>query len=87
MDDSSYDEFLSDFGDSLRRAELEALLKRARVAEDRELRLLVKQYLTLKQTMQQLLAQLDGGKNVSVVRDGDVARFARFLVNDEVTSA
>ena len=80
MRDSSEGEFYADFGDSLADAELDALLERARVADDRQVRLLVKQYLGMRATARQLLSELDAASDLRAVRDGENTRFLRALV-------
>jgi hypothetical protein len=51
-------EFSEDFGAGLSEADVRALVERARTTGDRELRLLAKQYLTLRRVASDLLAYM-----------------------------
>jgi hypothetical protein len=90
MDDASEEEFVEEFGYSLRLPDLERLLVRARETGDRELRLLVHQHQTLRRTAADFLAYVED-------RDAEVAAeraapgapvsyplgFLRLLLRDE----
>jgi hypothetical protein len=56
MDESGDEEFYEDFGAHLTAADCDRLLARARESKDRDFRLLVKQYLTLRRTAADALA-------------------------------
>jgi hypothetical protein len=83
MRDSTNDEFLEDFGDSLTDEQLQHVLAQARAAEDREVRLLVKQYLTLRRATRWLLAEVERASDISSLRQSEVARLARFCAGTE----
>jgi hypothetical protein len=59
MTDESDAEFDEDFGYSLRPADVERLLERARATGDREVRLLAKQHQALRRVAADLLAELE----------------------------
>jgi len=77
----SYDEFLDDFGSTgLTDAELAQLLARARSTNDRELRLLIKQYRALRRAAGWVLESLEEGSDVAGIRTAEPTRLLRFLV-------
>jgi hypothetical protein len=59
MDESEDEEFYEDFGAHLTAADCDRLLTRARESEDQDLRLLVKQYMTLRRTAADALAYVE----------------------------
>ena len=82
MAESSYDEFLSDFGDGLNEQELARLLADSRATNDREVRLLVKQYRTLRQSCRALIKAIEVTSTVDELRNHPIVRDARFLVGE-----
>ena len=82
-------EFFEDFGASLSEAEVHALLERARLSGDRELRMLAKQYLTLRRVASDLVAYMAErgcAEPEGAERPGQPATypvgFMRFLLRD-----
>jgi hypothetical protein len=77
-------EFYEDFGDSgVSEAELNELLQRARLANDRPLRLLVKQFRALRTTAASALDALDDAQELPVFRESEVVRLLRFLARSK----
>lgn len=85
MDGSADDEFLEDFGAALTDEQIQRLLALARAVEDRELRLLLKQYLTLRRATRWLVAEVDGASDLAGLRAGEGVRFARFCAGTETS--
>jgi hypothetical protein len=88
MRELSDEEFYEDFGTrGLSDAEIDALLEQARVAGNREVRLLVEQFVALRRAARWLVADLDAGGDVQALRDSGAARLTRFLAGqDDPTS-
>ena len=58
-EETSEEEFLEDFGASLTQEELDQLLERARRTDDRDVRMLVKQFTTLRRVAADFLVSVD----------------------------
>ena len=89
-DSTSEKEFYEDFGDSLKPHELAQLLERARVNDDRDVRLLVKQYQALRRAATDLLTELDRRGVLPTEASSDSGShvsypvgFLRFMLRDE----
>ena len=80
MAESTHDEFLADFGDSLSEKDLDRLLAQSRASDDREVRVLVKQYRTLRDSCGALIAAIEAGSTAEELRKSPTLQFARFLV-------
>ena len=77
-------EFWEDFGtEGLSEAELDSLLHRARETQDRELRLLVKQFHALRWISEAMLTQIENGEASSLPPNFALLRIARFLIRGE----
>ena len=90
MAEDSEEEFDEDFGYSLRPPDVERVLERARQAGDQEVRLLAKQYQTLRRVAADLLAQLEEQGVLPVEPPGAVGEpvsypvgFLRSILRDE----
>jgi hypothetical protein len=80
-DEEPLDEFLEDFGGPVPSEEdLESVLSRARVTEDRTLRLVVKEVKMRRWLCRLLLERLELGE---VMPDDQLIKMARFLVRGE----
>jgi hypothetical protein len=82
-EDRELEEFYEDFGGQpLSASELDAILERARLASDRQLRLLVKEVQTLRWLLPILLERVEKCEGRSDDAD-DVLRVARFIITGE----
>lgn len=76
------EEFLEDFGEqALSVADLERLLERARATNDRDLRILVKQYQALKRVTGELLERTESTLRGSQSQQDQILKLAHFLVH------
>ena len=83
-DELELEEFYEDFGaQPLSAPELDAILKRAGLAADRELRLLVKEVQVLRWLLPILLERVERCEGASDEAKDDVLRLARFIVRGE----
>jgi len=89
MDESTEEEFFEHLGAHLTAADCDRLLVRARESEDRELELLVKQFVTLRRAAADALAFFENeyGEKIPAtaapkVGDRGPLGFLRFLVED-----
>jgi hypothetical protein len=82
--DRELEEFYEDFGTPpLSASELDAILERARLASDRELRLLVKEVQVLRVVMPLLLERIEKCEGASDEPEDNVLKLARFLIKGE----
>lgn len=78
------DEFLEDFDEqALSAADLERLLDRARTTNDRDLRVLVKQYQALKRVSEELLERTESTLRGSQSQQDHILKLAHFLIHSE----
>jgi hypothetical protein len=78
------EEFLEDFGEqALSVADLERLLERARTMNDRDLRVLVKQYQALKRVTGELLERTESTLRGSQSQQNQILKLAHFLIHSD----
>jgi hypothetical protein len=76
------EEFLEDFGEqALSAADLERLLERACATNDRDLRVLVKQYQALKHVTGELLERTESTLRGSQSQQDQILKLAHFLIH------
>ena len=84
MNDQELEEFYEDFGaQPLSASNLEAILDRARLSSDRELRLLVREVQVLRWLLPILLERIERCEGVSDKPDDEVLKLARFIIRGE----
>lgn len=84
MNDNELEEFYDDFGaQPLPASQLEAILERARLSSDRELRLLVKEVQVSRWLMPILLERVEKCEGVSKESDDGVLKLARLIIRGE----
>ena len=83
-EDRELEEFYEDFGaQPLSTQELDAILERARLGSDRELRLLVKEVQILRWLLPSLLERVEKCEGASAESDDVILRLARFILRGE----
>ena len=83
-EDRELEEFYEDFGaEPLSASELDAILHRARLASDRELRLLVQEVQVLRWLLPILLERVERCEGISSESKDEVLKLARFIVRGE----
>ena len=83
-EDRELEEFYEDFGaPPLSASEVDAISERARLASDRELRLLVKEVQVLRRLLPILLERVEKCEGISHSPEDKVLKLARFITRGE----
>ena len=83
-EDRGLEEFYEDYGaQPLSASELDAILERASLASDRQLRLLVKEVQVLRWLLPILLERVEKCEGVSTESKDEVLKLARFIIRGE----
>jgi hypothetical protein len=84
IEDQEIEDFYEDFGaQPLSASELDAVLERARLASDRELRLLVKEVQSLRRLLPVLLERVEKGEGAADESEDEFLKLARFIIRGE----
>jgi hypothetical protein len=82
MSDETEDEWMEDFGaPALTEVQIEALLTRARVTQNVDLRRLIKEFRTVRVAAEWLLQYIESKEGPDVINNNEVLKVARFLVS------